>query len=57
LAGQGRVDLRREDYIGARDLDPDLVTSADFQKEIIASFGAAIPLTRFLCRATGALWD
>ena len=44
-------DLRRKDFIAVKNLDHAIAMSEHFQKEITASFRAAVPFMRFLCRA------
>lgn len=44
-------ELRRKDFIAAKNLDHAVATSADFQNEITAAFRAGAPFMRFLCRA------
>ncbi len=44
-------DLRRTDFLGLRTLDHAAITEPDFVEEVAASFAAAQPFMRFLCRA------
>jgi uncharacterized protein (TIGR02453 family) len=46
-------DLRRKDFIGARDLDEDFVLSPDLPKELAKMFSAGTPYMAFLCEAVG----
>lgn len=47
-------DLRRKDFIAARNLEPGAVLQAGFRKQVETAFAAATPFMRFLCKAVGA---
>ena len=46
-------DIRRKSFIAARDLDVEDCLKPQFQRKVEASFDAATPFMRFLCKAVG----
>ena len=46
-------DIRRKSFIAARDLDVEDCLKPQFQRKVEASFAAATPFMRFLCKAVG----
>ena len=46
-------DIRRKSFIAARDLDVEDCMKPQFQRKVEASFAAATPFMRFLCKAVG----
>lgn len=46
-------DLRRKDFIAARNLETSDPLQARFQQQVEAAFAAATPFMRFLCKAVG----
>ena len=46
-------DLKRKDFIAAKNLEPGETLQPRFQQKVETSFKAAIPLMKFLCKAVG----
>ena len=46
-------DIRRKSYIAVRNLDADDSLGPEFQRKVEATFAAATPFMKFLCRAVG----
>jgi len=46
-------DIRRKSFIAIRDLDVADCLKPQFQRKVVASFAAATPFMKFLCKAVG----
>jgi uncharacterized protein (TIGR02453 family) len=46
-------DIKRKDFIAAKNMDLDEATHPRFQQKVETAFKTAIPLMRFLCKAVG----
>jgi len=46
-------DIKRKSFIAARELDVEDCTNPQFQRKVEASFAAATPFMKFLCKAVG----